>query len=196
MNDDPDSDLLFVRRGLPEDLQFLKVRYPRDSWRRPGALSAMSRFWLQRHNFFRQLSEQLSGSISNLREGEIDPKPFAEWFAPRLQYLLSDLEAHHNIEDVHYFPMFRAAEPRLQRGFEILDSDHHVIHGLLEDNAVAVKHFLESLDKGGDTMLFAAEAYGKKADRLVAGLMRHLEDEEDLIIPLVLDRDADGAALI
>lgn len=195
MNEGSNRDLLFERRGLPEDLRFLIERYPRETWRRPGSLSAMARFWLQRHAFFRELGGQLSASIAALREEDFDPRQFSEWFAPRLHHLLSDLEAHHSIEDAHYFPMFRAAEPRLRRGFEILDSDHHLIHGLLEENAIAARRFLEGLEKGGDAMLFAAEIYGRQADRLVAGLMRHLEDEEDLIIPMMLGRVVDEQAL-
>ena len=58
------------------------------------------------------------------------------------------------------------------------------------------RRFLEGLGKGGDAMLFASEAYGAEADRLVTGLMRHLEDEEDLIVPLLLDRADGGDALM
>ncbi len=190
------ADLLFERKGLPEDLQFLSQRYPRDEWRRPGALSSMGRFWLKRHNFFRELASHLSGSIAMLREEDFEPRAFAGWFAPRLDYLLADLEGHHHIEDAHYFPIFLAAEPRLRRGFDILDSDHQLIHDLLEGNADAGRRFLEGLGKGGDAMLFASEAYGAEADRLVTGLMRHLEDEEDLIVPLLLDRVDGGDALM
>lgn len=188
--------LLFNRGGLPEDLRFLIERYPRESWRRPGALSAQTRFWLQRHSFFRELGSQLGTSIAALREEDFDPKQFSEWFAPRLQYLLSDLEAHHNIEDVHFFPLLRQMEPRLMRGFEILDSDHDMIHDLLEENAVAARQFVDALHKGGAEMSFGAEAYGKQADRLLAGLLRHLEDEEDLIVPMLIDRGVDGQPVL
>lgn len=190
------SNGLFERKGLPEDLQFLIQRYPRDDWRRPGALSSMGRFWLKRHAFFRELSGALSASIEKLREESFEPRAFAEWFAPRLNYLLSDLDGHHNIEDVHYFPIFMDAEPRLRRGFDILDADHHTIHDLLESNAMAGNRFLQGLMSGGDALRFAAEAYGTEADRLVNGLMRHLEDEEDLIVPLLMDRADSGDALM
>lgn len=191
-----EAELLFERKGLPEDLQFLSQRYPRDGWRRPGALSSMGRFWLKRHGFFRELAALLSGSIAMLREESFEPREFAGWFAPRLDYLLSDLEGHHHIEDAHYFPIFQEAEPRLRRGFDILDSDHRLIHDLLESNAAAGRSFVEGLGKGGDAMLFAAEAYGAQAERLVSGLVRHLEDEEDLIVPLLLDRADGGDALM
>ena len=150
------TDLLFERKGLPEDLQFLSQRYPRRGWRLPGVLSSMGRFWLKRHVFFRVLSGLLSGSIAMLREEDFEPRAFAGWFAPRLDYLLSDLEGHHHIEDAHYFPIFLAAEPRLSRGFDILDSDHRLIHDLLARNAAAGRRCIEGLDKGGDATLFAA----------------------------------------
>ncbi len=191
-----DDNFLFDRKGLPEDLLFLIQQYPRDGWREPGALSAMGRFWLKRHNLFRELAVQLSGSIDRLREEDFEPRDFAAWFAPRLDYLLSDLEGHHHVEDAHYFPIFMAAEPRLRRGFDILDRDHHQIHDLLVHNADAGRQFVQALEKGGDALRFAAEAYGVQATRLVAGLMRHLEDEEDLIVPLLMDRYSGGETLM
>jgi hemerythrin-like domain-containing protein len=190
------EDLLFDRKGLPEDLRFLIQRYPRDSWRQPGALTSMGRFWLKRHNLFRELGGILSSSVAKLQEEDFEPREFAGWFAPRLHYLLSDLEGHHHVEDSHYFPIFLAAEPRLRRGFDILDSDHQVVHDLLERNADAGTRFVQGLEKSGDAMLFAAEEYGIEAGQLVRGLMRHLEDEEDLIVPLLLDRRSSGELLM
>ena len=154
----------------------------------PGRVVVHGRFWLKRHGFFRELAGLLSGSIAMLHEESFEPREFANWFVPRLDYLLSDLEGHHHIEDAHYFPIFQAAEPRLRRSFDILDSDHRLVHDLLESNAAAGRQFLDGFTRGGDAMLFAAEAYGSQADRLVTGLMRHLEDEEDLVVPLLLDR--------
>lgn len=190
------ENLLFNRNGLPEDLRFLIQQYPRDGWRRSDALTAMGRFWLKRHNLFRELAGILNGSIDRLQEKDFEPRAFAAWFAPRLDYLLSDLEGHHHVEDAHYFPIFVAAEPRLGRGFDILDSDHHQIHDLLGRNAEAGRHFVEGLEAGGDAMQFAADDYGVQAARLVSGLMRHLDDEEDLIVPLLMDRYSGGETLM
>lgn len=196
MSEISDHDLLFERKGLPKDLKFLIQQYPRENWRQPGALTAVGRFWLKRHNSFRDLGGLLSGSIDRLREEDFEPQVFADWFAPRLNTLLSDLEGHHQVEDSHYFPIFMAAEPKLRRGFDILDSDHHQIHDLLERNASSGRRFVEGIGKGGDAMRFAAEEYGTEADQLVAGLMRHLEDEEDLIVPLLIDRRSGGETLM
>ena len=47
---------------------------------------------------------------------------YRAWFPPRLQFFLQQLNAHHQIEDLHYFPVFQAAEARLAHGFDVLES--------------------------------------------------------------------------
>lgn len=190
------KDALFQRSGLPDDLLFLLRKYPRDRWGQDITLTDMCQFWIQRHDMFRELGNALSDSVVMLREEKVDPASFRQWFAPRVNFLLSQLEGHHHIEDTHYFPSFQAAEPRLKRGFEILDADHHTIHDLLVSNADAGNAFLKGLAEGGDALKFASEKYGREADRLLAGLMRHLEDEEDLIVPLLVDREGMGQVLM
>lgn len=76
----------------------------------------------------------------------------------------------------------------MKRGFEILDADHHTIHEGLERNAEAANAFIRTLEESEDKQRFAAGAYADENSRLIAMLKRHLADEEDLIIPLILDR--------
>ena len=176
-----------VRQGLPDDLRFLLAQYPRGIWRRHVNIRGMATMWLQRHAMFRDLGSLLTETIEGYREGRIAAYDFAQEFVPRLQFFLSELEGHHGVEDNYYFPLFARAEPRLKRGFEILDNDHHLIHETLEQNAKAASAFVQSLKQKGDARRFAAEAYADQNERLVAMLARHLDDEEDLIIPLILD---------
>jgi hypothetical protein len=179
---------LTSRTGLPEDLKFLLARYPREDWQGHANIAGMAGMWLQRHAMFRELGGMLTGKIADHREGRLDAHEFAHWFARRLQFFLQQLEGHHHVEDHHYFPVFAEAEKRLKRGFEILDGDHHLIHEALDRNAGAANQFLSALQEGGDRLRFAADAYADENARLVAMLTRHLDDEEDLIIPLILDR--------
>jgi hemerythrin-like domain-containing protein len=188
----PDELLLERRDGLPEDLRFLAERYPREEWQDHSNIRGMAMLWLQRHDMFRELGGILTGAISGFREGKTSPREFAGFFAPRLNFFLGHLDGHHNIEDQVYFPAFARAESRLKRGFDILDSDHHLIHGALEQNAETANAFLQALDGDADKQRFAADAYADANERLVAMLSRHLDDEEDLIIPLILDRGDHG----
>lgn len=187
MDQSPQSDLE-IRLGLPEDLRFLAAKYPREDWQAHHNIHGLASMWLERHHMFRELGGLLEGAIAEHCEGTTTPEAFARFFAPRLQFFLGQLEGHHSIEDEHYFPLFAKAEPRLARGFHILDGDHHVIYDALERNADAANTFLQALQENADRQRFAADAYADQNARLVAMLRRHLTDEEDLIIPLILER--------
>ena len=176
------------RAGLPEDLLFLLAKYPREDWQVHDNIHGLASMWLERHDMFRELGGLLEGAIAEHREGKTTPDAFARFFAPRLRFFLGQLNGHHAIEDEHYFPLFAKAESRLAHGFDILDSDHHVIHDALERNADTANTFLRALQQDADARRFAADAYADENARLVAMLRRHLADEEDLIIPLILER--------
>lgn len=179
------------RTGLPAELLFLVERYPRDEWTAHSNVAGTAAFWLQRHAFFRDMGRSLTGIIADYREGRQSAPEFARHFAPRLQRFLGELDGHHRVEDDHYFPAFAAAEPRLKRGFEILDSDHHAIHEALLRNADAANAFMRALASTADEQRFRADDYAAANLDLVAMLARHLDDEEDLVIPLILDRGED-----
>lgn len=187
MNEDGLGKLL-GRNGLPEDLRVLYAKYPRAGWNTIHTLGDMGAFWISRHDMFRDFGRQLTGAIDDLREGRVAAGRFARWFAPRLNHFLGDLEGHHQIEDYQYFPLFAAADKRLAPGFDLLEEDHHLIHSLLERNAEAGNLFYRDLVDGSEHMPFSRDAYAAEADMLIKGLMRHLEDEEDLLIPLLLDQ--------
>jgi hypothetical protein len=112
------SDLLVGNRAkLPADLRFLVEKYPREVWQGHANLGEMAQFWLQRHDMFRELGGMLGKGVADYREGLLRPFDFAQWFAPRLRFFLQQLNGHHQIEDLHYFPVFAAAERRLLVNF-------------------------------------------------------------------------------
>ncbi|MFN4271513.1 MAG: hemerythrin domain-containing protein [Aliihoeflea sp.] len=180
--------VLEARASLPDDLRYLLEKYPRESWDSHPNVHGMAQMWLQRHGMFRELGGILTGAIADYREGRTDARQFAQFFAPRLNFFLGNLDGHHNVEDQHYFPVFARVESRLKRGFDILDSDHHLIHDALERNAATANEFLRALEGDDNARRRAADAYAGENERLVTMLARHLDDEEDLIIPLILER--------
>ena len=190
MSEDPLD--LERRAGLPADLLRLLETYPREIWAAHDNIHGLASMWLQRHDMFRDLGGLLTAAIADYREGRKDARAFAGFFAPRLEFFLGHLNGHHQVEDQHYFPVFARAESRLKRGFDILDKDHHLIHDALERNAETANAFLRALGENEDRQRFAADAYAAENERLVAMLGRHLTDEEDLIVPLILDRGEYG----
>ncbi|WP_428699825.1 hemerythrin domain-containing protein [Stappia sp.] len=184
-----DSADLDSRAGLPGELRFLLEQHPRGTWETHDNLGGLMQFWLSRHDGFRTLGETLSQALGSFREGEIAAERFGGFLAPRLQHFLGELHHHHMIEDHHYFPVFMAAETRLVRGFEILEGDHELIHQRIGTVVTRANELLGLLGDGDrDRIRRAADRYAADSDRLISGLMRHLEDEEDLIVPLVLER--------
>jgi hemerythrin-like domain-containing protein len=188
------TDLDLSRRtGWPEDMRLLLERYPREVWPGHSNLGQTARFWLQRHDMFRELGGALRSATGEFREGLVRPPEFQAWFVPRLQFFLNELNNHHHIEDYSYFPLFREAEPRLLKGFDVLENDHDVIHEAIGKVAQAANELLQSMQK--DSLQRSVDHYANVSDVLLAGLLRHLDDEEDLIIPLILDRTEETLGL-
>ena len=151
-------------------------------------LGEMARFWLSRHAMFRELSAMIREIETQFRAGHLPPEQFPRLFVPRLQFLLQQLEVHHQIEDYHYFPLFRAAEARLARGFDVLEGDHHAIHADMARVAETANALLRALSSDADTLRRCGDDYAGASGTLLKGLIRHLDDEEDLIVPLILER--------
>jgi len=176
------------RTGWPEDLRVLLERYPREQWDLHANLGEMARFWLSRHAMFRELSVEIEGITAQFRAERLPPSEFARQFVPRLQFILDQLNVHHQIEDLHYFPLFRKADSRLTRGFDVLEGDHHHIHGDMARTASTANALLQALRADGDMLRRCGDEYADASGALLKGLIRHLDDEEDLIVPLILDR--------
>jgi hemerythrin-like domain-containing protein len=179
------------RTGWPEELRCVLRDHPRDTW--PDTRSGMARFWIDKHNYLRRQSEALQSANAEYRAGRAEAAQFGSWIAPRLQGFLGELHGHHQIEDFHYFPAFRAAEPRLVAGFEVLNQDHELIHQGITGIVEAINEFIKTIqtDAAGndDARRQAADRYIEASQLLHGRLQRHLEDEEDLIIPLMIRQD-------
>jgi hemerythrin-like domain-containing protein len=184
----PAALALDTRTGWPADLRLLIDRYPREVWTGHANLGAMAQFWLQRHDMFREIGASLDEATTAFREGTMTAADFRAWFPPRLQFFLQQLNAHHQIEDHHYFPVFQAAEARLAHGFDVLEADHHLIHEQIGATVEAANAFLRAASNDPDPLRVAGERYAEAGGGLLRLLTQHLGDEEELIIPLILDR--------
>lgn len=189
---DTDQDLvLATRSGLPDDQLFLARQYPREDWLSGEQLSEMASFWLDIHRYFRLKSEQLEKLINSVRNGEREAGEILAPFRSAAGSMLSHLEGHHNIEDHNYFPHFIRIEPRLARGFELMDADHHVIHDAIHALAGESRGFLATAaaqDGASDALKSQTDRLGDTISRFRHNMLRHLDDEEDLVIPLIIDR--------
>jgi hypothetical protein len=165
-------------------------RHPRDTWR-SGPTPAVE-FWLEVHDGFRRESDALGSAADAYRLGKLAARELAALAAPRLRGLVARLHGHHEVEDFHYFPAFRGLEPRLAEAFDSLANDHARLQRRVDASLAALRELLSAADPvggGGDARRHAAERYIRETDDLCRALGGHLRDEEDLIIPLLLERE-------
>ena len=174
------------RDGLPDELAYLRPTYAREGWRAHSNFGELSNFWLHVHDSLRREGAMLQRATGDYREGRLDARSYRGFFAANLSRFLQHLNGHHQIEDRVYFQKFRALDPRMAAGFDLLDSDHRRIHDALVQSAEGANRFLAAFDKGADELGREGDAYAASAERLLALLLRHLADEEDLIIPAML----------
>jgi iron-sulfur cluster repair protein YtfE (RIC family) len=184
----PPADLLLpVRTGLPDEIAYLRDVHPQPLWRGHANYGEMADFWLQVHHSLREHGRELARVTQTLREGELDAAGFQPLFVPRFNHFIQHLHGHHQIEDDADFPRFRALDPRMVAGFGLLEHDHGLIHLQLLATVGAARELLAALPKGGDAQRRAVDAYAAASGTLLELLVRHLADEEDLVIPAILE---------
>ncbi|MEO1733749.1 MAG: hemerythrin domain-containing protein [Pseudomonadota bacterium] len=174
----PSELSLHTRAGLPPALRALVEEFPRDGWERHVHFNGMVQFWMERHMMFRRLVDIMQADLQALE----DQNMAFETYAPRLSRLgstlLNELHGHHHIEDTHYFPELIRLDTGIERAFDLLESDHQamdeLLHGMAEGaNAV--------LNGGG-----SAVAFQERLTHFSSLLDRHLTDEEEIVVPVVL----------
>ncbi len=176
------SDALATRTGLPSGFRWLLDDYPRDRW--PSALDETAAFWLQMHASFRGHQAHMDGLVGQWRANG-DLAALHRSLIPALQSFLQHLDGHHRVESGHYFPMMRKIEPKIDAGIDLLDRDHHAIHETLEALFQGGLAFHQAMAGNAPDAADKANRLSDLIDGNARPLLRHLEDEEDIVIPLI-----------
>ncbi|MCO4847879.1 MAG: hemerythrin domain-containing protein [Yoonia sp.] len=176
---------LTARTELPDALRVLLAEYPRISWEHDPEFNDLIRFWLDRHLMFRRVVSEMRTDAQQMLDAKLAPPKFTSRLSRFGGMFVQGLHEHHTIEDTYYFPKLAQHDQRIEAGFDILDKDHHEIDAQLNtfvENANAVLN-------ARDNPTHMHENTGKfEADltQLEKLLDRHLNDEEELIVPVIL----------
>lgn len=183
------GDALALRASLPVEFRWLLDAFPRDRWN--TTLDETAAFWLQMHASFRGHQAYMDGLVGQWRTHG-DAAALHRQLIPALQSFLQHLDGHHRIESGQYFPMMRKIEPKIVAGIDLLDRDHDAIHETLEALFQGGLAFHQAVTGSAPD---AADKAARLSDLIEHGarpLLRHLEDEEDIVIPLIQLRGLHG----
>lgn len=179
-----DPLVLAARTGLPGDWLYLRDQYPRTRWNEP-TLHPVAAHWLQMHASFRSHAAHMTALTTAFRADPADPRGLHRALIPALQAFLQHLDGHHRIESGHYFPAFRTLEPQIAAGIDLLDRDHDAVHAHLEALLNAGRAFHMAVSAGAPDAASPAHRLADALDAALPELARHLDDEEDIVIPLI-----------
>ncbi len=168
------------RAGLPPELRVLADLYPRTLWRGHANFDAMTAFWLDRHGMFRDLADRMIAQSQAELDRHADR--FLQNKARYVSVMLDQLHTHHMVEDHHYFPQLMTLDDRIAGAFDLLERDHHALdrqmHRLAEAANAAIA---QQAGPAAVAALLEAE------EGLARFLNRHLADEEEIVVPLILE---------
>lgn len=181
-----DPFALATRTGLPDALRVLLEEYPREGWEGHANFDGLIRFWLERHLMFRRLQAMLLAETQRGLDRSRDPRQVASQIHRLGALFVNELHGHHTVEDVHYFPALVRLEPRLERGFALLDADHHALDPMLHGLATVTD---AALSAPAGTTSEMGRLYAELA-RFQTFLDRHLTDEEEIVVPVILKHGA------
>lgn len=184
----PDTRL-DTRAGLPEALRVLVTQFPRETWAEHAHFHGLVSFWLERHMMFRRMMDHMRRDTQAMLDGRLDPQRYRQQTGRIGGMFVGELHGHHGIEDQHYFPVLAATDAKVARGFQILDADHHALDGLL-DRFVAQANTMLQADPVA--LHSATGRFLSEITTLQSLLDRHLLDEEDLVVPVILKHGPGG----
>ena len=178
--------------GLPDEMRILLGAYPRDAWQAHPNFAQSTQNWLGAHRMFRQLS-QITRSDT---ETYLDKNSTHDNYAARISYygdaLVRNLHGHHHWEDHVYFPELSAADPRFDKGLAILESDHQQLDKVLEQFTDHANRTIKLIQLDESKARDEAGLVHQAAQDIETLLTRHLADEEELAVPIILHHKLRG----
>jgi hypothetical protein len=171
---------------MPNEMQSLLQSYPRDAWEAHPGFKEKTSHWLGAHRMFRQLSASVRKDTERFLDGDRSAEDFAGQLAFRGRALLGNLHGHHRWEDNSYFPELSDADPRFDAGLEVLEQDHADLDVVLDSFARTAKRTIQLIQLDQQAARNEAGKLHSVAETIEAFLKRHLADEEELAVPIIL----------
>lgn len=183
---------LLRQEALPDEMRILLDKYPREAWDAHPNFKQATRNWLGAHKMFRALSKAVRQDAEHYLDKLIDPQIYAARLSYRGNALVGNLHGHHGWEDHSYFPELSAADPRFDSGLEILENDHLILDQVLHNFTDAAINTINLIDLDRKTAFDEAASVYESAQVIEKLLTRHLQDEEELAVPIIIHHKLRG----
>jgi hemerythrin-like domain-containing protein len=186
------TQTLQLREGLPEKMGILLRDYPREAWPDHPHFARSIRNWMGAHQMFRQLGKITREDAESYLDDKVSTDEFARGLSYYGDLLVRNLQGHHPWEDRSFFPELSRADGRFDDGLDVLETDHQLLDETLNRFTRtanrAIKLFQldekQARDEVGEVQQCAVD--------IEAFLARHLADEEDLVVPIILHHKLRG----
>jgi len=173
-------------------MQTLLRDYPREAWPDHPNFARSIRNWMGAHIGFRQAAALLNDQSEQMQEAQIDPDRFLANLGYYGRGLVQNLHGHHTWEDRKFFPELSSADNRFDHGLDMLEGDHVQMDALLDGFSRTVNRVLLLSQMAPDQVQDEVPVLVEQTGALRNFLKRHLSDEEDLVVPILLHHQMRG----
>lgn len=160
------------------------AQWPPERWAGHPAYAGLARHWQDIHRAMVHNLGLVAGSLRTLAEGRLgdaDRIRLAGEVAPLARHAVDHLHGHHRLEDQAMFPQLLRAAPAIARPLNLLEADHIVLNAILGPFERALRAV-----PGADAPASAWDTVAAAGERVARVARRHIEDEEEIVIPAVL----------
>ncbi len=183
---------IHTRDGWPDEASTLLADYPRDAWPDHPNFARSIDNWMGAHRGFRQLGRLVAGETEAYLDRRTDGDDYALRLSRYGNILVRNLHGHHTWEDRSFFPEIRKADLRFDHGLDTLEADHEVLDETIDQLTSRANRVIKLTQLDEAQARSEAGALHETATRIEAFLERHLTDEEDLIVPILLHHKMRG----
>ncbi|MEX0285987.1 MAG: hemerythrin domain-containing protein [Paracoccaceae bacterium] len=181
-----------TRQGLPTEMQALLRAHPRDTWPDHPNFAESVQNWMRAHLMFKDLTRALRESTEDFVDQRLDDTIYLTRLARYGNALVGNLHGHHTWEDRKFFPELREADRRFSEGLDLLEADHELLDAGLHDLTESANRTIKIAQLDPSQVRDEAAKVLEATTRIGTYLDRHLADEEDLAVPIILHHQLRG----
>lgn len=182
----PEHNVL-ERAGLERELRAALAglaQWPPERWAGHPAYGGLASHWQEiHHGMLHNLTaiERTLRALAEDRLADAERVRLVAEVVPVARHATDHLHGHHRLEDESMFPQLLRGTPALARPLRLLEADHIVLNAVLGPFERALAALPDATASAS-----AWDAVAAAGERVARVARRHIQDEEEIVIPAVL----------